>query len=88
MDQFLSGNNVQQAVANSKQTPALIQTSVSSSAASKEAESIPAASKVLLKATVANKKGSKFGNKSFNLLQMMMPLQLQNNELAAEINLK
>lgn len=46
MDQFLSGYNVQQTVANSKQSPSLIQTSVPSSAASKEAESKPAASKV------------------------------------------
>lgn len=56
MDQFLSGYNVQQTVANSKQTPALIQTSVPSSGASKEAESKPAASKVLLKSICANKK--------------------------------
>lgn len=46
MDQFLSGYNVQQTVANSKQSPSLIQTSVPSSAANKEAESKPAASKV------------------------------------------
>lgn len=46
MDQFLSGYNVQQTVANSKQSPSLIQTSVPSSATNKEAESKPAASKV------------------------------------------
>lgn len=46
MDQFLSGYNVQQTVANSKQSPSLIQTSVPSSATNKEAESKRAASKV------------------------------------------
>lgn len=46
MDQFLSGYNVQQTVANSKQSPSLIQTSVPSSATNKEAESKPAVSKV------------------------------------------
>lgn len=47
MDQFLSGYNVQQTVANSKQSPSLIQTSVPSSATNKEAESKPAVSKTL-----------------------------------------
>lgn len=46
MDQFLSGYNVQQTVANRKQSPSLIQTSVPSSATNKEAESKPAVSKV------------------------------------------
>lgn len=44
-----SGYNVQQTTANSKQTPALTQTSVPSSADGREGESKPAASKILLK---------------------------------------
>lgn len=72
-------------MAYSKQSPSLIQTLVPSSAASREGESKSAASKVLFTSACFTKKTKII---SLNLFEMMIQLQLQNNELAAEMYLK